>query len=162
MQGYECWTCRRQSTKELMFWNLVLEKTLESPLESKIKLVNIKGNQPWMLFGRTNVEAEAPILWPHDANSWLTGKDLDAGKTESRKWKGQQRMRLLMASPTQWAWIWANSGRQWGTGKTGLLQPMGSWKVRQDLVTEQQQSRVIMYNFVIFLSQFWTKNLNRM
>ena len=61
------------------FWPVVLEKTLESPMDSKeIKLVNPKENQPWIFIGRT--DAEAPILWPPDTKCWLTGKDLDAGK----------------------------------------------------------------------------------
>ena len=60
---------------------MVLEKTLESPLDSKeIKPVNPKGNQPWTFIGRTGAEAEAPILWPPDGKSWLTGKDPDAGR----------------------------------------------------------------------------------
>ena len=59
----------------------VLEKTLESPLDYKeIKPVNSKGNQPWIFIGRTDAEAEAPILWPPDLKSWLTEKDPDAGK----------------------------------------------------------------------------------
>ena len=59
---------------------MVLEKTLKSPLYSKeIKPVNPKGNQPWIFIGRTDVEAEAPILWPPDVKNWLTGKDPDAG-----------------------------------------------------------------------------------
>ena len=60
---------------------MVLEETLESPLDSKeIKPVNHKGNQPWIFIVRTDAEVEAPILWPPDVNSWLTGKDPDAGK----------------------------------------------------------------------------------
>ena len=60
---------------------MVLEKTLESPLDSKkIKLANPKGNQPWIFIGRTDTEAEAPILWPPDVKSRLTGKDPDTGK----------------------------------------------------------------------------------
>ena len=60
---------------------MVLEKTLESPLDSKeIKPVNPKGNQSWLFIGRTIVEAEAPILWPPDAKNWLIRKDPDAGK----------------------------------------------------------------------------------
>ena len=67
----------------------VLEKTLESPLDSKnIKPVNPKGNQPWTFIGRTNVEAEAPILWPPDAKNWLTGKDYDVGKDWRQEEKG--------------------------------------------------------------------------
>ena len=77
------------------FWTVVLEKPLESPLDSKdIKPVNPKGNQPWIFIGRTDPEAEAPILWPLDANSRLIGKDRDAGKTESKR-RGQQSMRWL-------------------------------------------------------------------
>ena len=67
--------------KNWCFWTVVLEKTLESPLDSKkMKPVNPKGNQFWILIGRTDTEAEAPILWPPDARSQLTGKDPDAGK----------------------------------------------------------------------------------
>ena len=63
------------------FWTVVLEKTLESPLDCKeIKRVNPKGNQFWVFIGRTDAEAEAPILWPPVAKSWLIGKDPDAGK----------------------------------------------------------------------------------
>ena len=63
------------------FWTVVLEKTLESPLDCKeIKTVHPRGNQPWMFIGRTDAEAEAPGLWPPDAKSWLTGKDCDAGE----------------------------------------------------------------------------------
>ena len=64
-----------------MFWIVVLEKTLESPLDSKeIKPVNLKGNQPWIFIGRTDAENEALIIWPPDVKSWLIGKDPDAGK----------------------------------------------------------------------------------
>ena len=59
---------------------VVLEKTLESPLDCKIKPVDFKGNQTWVFFGRTDAEAETPILWPPDAKNWLTGKDPDAVK----------------------------------------------------------------------------------
>ena len=59
---------------------MVLEKTFESPLDNKIKPVDPKGNQCSIFIGRTDTEAEAPILWPPDAKSWLTGKDPDAGK----------------------------------------------------------------------------------
>jgi len=69
--------------KNWYFHIVVLEKTLESPLDSKeIKPVNIKGNQPWIFIGRIDAEAEAPVLWPPDVKNWLTGKDPDAGKGE--------------------------------------------------------------------------------
>ena len=74
----------------------VLEKTLESPLDSKeIKPVNPKGNQSWIFIGRTDAEAETPILWPPDAKNWLLGKDLMLGKIEGKRRREQQRMRWL-------------------------------------------------------------------
>ena len=69
------------ASKNWCIWILVLEKTLESPLDSKeIKPVNPKENQPWIFIGRTDAEAEAPILWLPDAKSWIIGKDPDDGK----------------------------------------------------------------------------------
>ena len=74
--------------KNWCFWIVVLEKTLESPLDCKeIKLVNPKGNQSW-IFGRTDVEAEVPILWPPDAKNWLIGKEPEDGKDWRWKEKG--------------------------------------------------------------------------
>ena len=67
--------------KNWCFWTVVLEKTLESPLDYKeIRLVKPKGNQSWIFIGRTDVEAETPIFWPPDAKSWLIWKDSDVGK----------------------------------------------------------------------------------
>ena len=67
--------------KNWCFWTVVLEKTLESPLDCKeIQPVNPKGNQSWIFIGRTDTEAETPILWPADVRNWLIGKDPDAGK----------------------------------------------------------------------------------
>ena len=74
--------------KNWWFWTVVLEKTLESPLDcKKIKPVHPKGNQSWIFIGRTDAEAEAPILWPPDAKNWLIGKDHDAGKDWRQKEK---------------------------------------------------------------------------
>ena len=71
------------------FWTVVLEKTLESPLDCKeIHLVNPKGNKPWIFIGRTDAEAKTPILWPADAKNWLIGKDPDAGKDCRQEEKG--------------------------------------------------------------------------
>ena len=83
---------------------MVLEKTLESPLDCKeIKSVNPKGNQHWIFIGRTDAEAEVPILWPPDVKNWLTGKDCDAGNDRGewgdRGWDG------WMVSLTQWSWV---------------------------------------------------------
>ena len=74
--------------KNWCFWTVVLEKTPESPLDSKeIKPVNLTGDQPWIFTGRTDAEAEVPIFWPSDANRWLIGKVPDAGKDWGQKEK---------------------------------------------------------------------------
>ena len=82
--------------KNWCFRAVMLKKMLESPLDSKeIKPVHPKGNQPWIVIGRTDAEAEALILWPPDAKSWLTGKDPNSGKDWGQEEKGHQRMRWL-------------------------------------------------------------------
>ena len=73
--------------KNWCFWTVVLEKTLESPLDSKIKPVSPKGNQPWIFIGRT--DDEAPILWPPDAKNWLIRKDTNTGKGWRQEEKGK-------------------------------------------------------------------------
>ena len=104
------------------------------------KPVNPKGNQPWMFIGKTDAEAEVPILWPPDIKSWFIGKDPDAGKKlkageegDVRGWDG------WMVSLTQWTWVWANSERWWRTGKPSVQTSMGLQIVRHDLVNEQQE-----------------------
>ena len=78
------------------FWTVVLDKTLESPLDCKeIQPVHPKGDQSWVFIGRTDAEAETPILWPPDAKSWLVGKDPDAGKDWGHEEKGTKRRRWL-------------------------------------------------------------------
>ena len=83
--------------KNWCFWILVLEKTLESPLDSKeTQSVHPKGDQTWVFIGRTDAEAETPILWVPDAKNWLTGKDSDAGRDWGQEEKGKrQRMKWL-------------------------------------------------------------------
>ena len=84
------------AVKNWCFWTVVLEKTLETPLDFKeIQPVHPKGDQSWVFIGRIDVEAETPIFWPPHAKSWLIGKDPDAGKIEGRKRRGRQRMRWL-------------------------------------------------------------------
>jgi len=82
--------------KNWCFWAVVLEKTLESPLDCKeIQSVHSEGDQPWGFFGKNDAKAETPVLWPLHAKSWLTGKDPDAGKGWGQEEKGWQRMRWL-------------------------------------------------------------------
>ena len=82
-----CWYS--WAPKNWCFWTVVLEKTLESPLDCKeIQLAHPKGDQSWVFIGRTDAEAETPILWPPDGKSWLTGKDSDAGRDWGQEEKG--------------------------------------------------------------------------
>ena len=113
---YECWGIKLDykeswALKTWCFWTVVLEKTLESPLDCKeIKPVNLKGNQSWMFIGRSDAEAEAPILWSLDRKNWLIWKwpwsweRLKAGgKGDDRGWDS------WMALLTWWRWVWASS-----------------------------------------------------
>ena len=123
--------------KNWCFWTVVLEKTLESPLDCKeIQSVNPKGNQFWIFFGRIDAEAEAPILWPPDEKNQLVRRDPDAGKDWRREEKGRSEDEkvgwhhwLIICS-----WVWASSGSWWWTWKLGMLQSMGSKWVGQDWV----------------------------
>ena len=120
---------------------MVLEKTPESPLGSKdIKPVNLKGNQPWILIGGTDAEAETPVLWSSDANSWLIGKVPDAGKV----W-GQKEKRVTEDEMVEWHhWLNGHEFQQTQGDSEGQrsLACCSSWRckeVRQDWATEQQQ-----------------------
>ena len=127
-------------------WTVVLEKTPESPLDSReIEPVNLKGNH-WTLIGRT--DAEASVFWSPDDNSWLIGSPwcwewLRAGEEGIRGWDG------WMASPMQWTWTWANSGRWWGAGRTGVLQSMRSQSQTQ--LGDWTIARVASYLIVLLL-----------
>ena len=117
---------------------MVLEKTLESPLNwKKIKPVNPKGNQSWIFIWRTDAETEAPKLWPPNGKNRLIGKDPDDGKDWRQEEKGNDRgWDGWMASLTQWTWVWVGSRSWWRTEKPVVLQSLGLQKVRQDWATE--------------------------
>ena len=124
--------------KNWCFWTVVLEKTLESPLDCKeIQPVNPKGNQSWICIGRTDAEAETPVLWPPDVKSWLIGKDPDAGKDWGQEEKG-------MTEDEMAGWHHRVHGLEFeqapgvGDGQGGLA-CCSSWglkRVRQDWATE--------------------------
>ena len=126
--------------KNWCFRTVVLEKILESPLDcKKIQLVCPKGDQSWVFVGGTDDEAETPILWQPDVDSWLW-KDPDAGKDWGQEEKGMTGWGGWMASLTQWTWVWVDSGSWWWTGKPGVLQSMGSQRVRHGWATELPES----------------------
>ena len=121
--GEESWVL-----KNWCFWTVVLEKTLGSPLDCKeIQPVHPKGYQSWVFIGRTDAEAETPILlaiWceevTHWKRPWCWEGLVAGGEGDDRGWDG------WMASPTWWTWAWVSSGSWWWTGRPGVLQSMGS------------------------------------
>ena len=131
--------------KNWCFWTVVLEKNLESPLDSKeIQPVHPKGNQSQIFIGGTDAEAETPILWPPDVKNRLIGKDPDAGKDWRQGEKGMTEDEMVgMTSLTPWTWVWVSCGSWWWTGKPGMLQSMGSQRVGHNWVTELNWRRLL-------------------
>ena len=122
--------------KNWCFRTVVLEKTLESPLDCKeIQPVHPKGDQSWVFTGRTDAEAETPIVWPPHANSWLIGKDPDAGRDWGQK-KGTTEDEMVGWHHQLDGHEWVNSGSWWWTGGPGVLRFIGSQRVRHDWATE--------------------------
>ena len=121
--------------KNWCFWTVLLEKTLESPLDCKeIQPVHPKGTQSWVFIRRTDAEAETPILWPLDVKSWFIEKDPDAGERskvggeeDDRGWDG------WMASLTQWTWVWVNSSV---VNEQGGLACCSPWGCKESDTTE--------------------------
>ena len=123
------------------FWTVVLEKTLKSPLDCKeIKSVNHKGYQSWIFIGSTDAEIKSPNTlatwweelthWKSESVSWCWERLKAGGEGDNRWWDD------WMASLTWWTWVWANLGSWWWTGKPGVLQSMGSQRVRHDWANE--------------------------
>ena len=121
------WTIKKaERLKNWYFWTVVLEKTLESPLDCKeIQRVYLKGSQSWIFIGKTDAEAEISILWPPDAElthwkrPWCWERLGAGGEGDDRGWDG------WMASLTRWTWVWVNSESWWWTGGPGVLRFMG-------------------------------------
>ena len=140
--------------KNWCFWLVVLEKTLESPLDSKeIKTVNCKGNQSWIFIGRTDAETEAPVLWPPDAKNWLIRKDPDA-----RKDWGQEEKATTEDEMVGWHHWLDGHGSAWtpgvGDGQGGLA-CCDSWGLKESDMTEINWTELnTIYNINCFLSRF--------
>ena len=124
--------------KNWCFWTVVLEKTLESPLDFKeIQPVHPKGNQSWIFIGRTDAEAETPIFWPPDVKNWLVRKDPEAGKDWRQEEKGTTEDEMA-----EWHhWLDGHEFEQtsgvswWWTGRPGVVRSMGSQRVGHDWMT---------------------------
>ena len=127
---YSCWELDYKESwmlKNWCFWTVVLERTLESPLNCKeIQPVHPKGDQSWIFIGRTDAEAETPMFGLTNVKGWLIWKDPDAGKDWRQEEKGITRgWGGKMASLTQWTWVWVISRSWWWKGRPGVLQSMG-------------------------------------
>ena len=126
MYRCESWTIKKAEHQRIDAFKLWCWDSKE------IKPVNPKGNQPWIFIGRTDAEAEAPVLgllmWRADSleRAWCWERSKAGGERDNRGWDG------WMASPTRWTWVWASSGIWWWTGQPGVLQSMGSQRVRHD------------------------------
>ena len=130
--------------KNWCFWTMVLDKTLESPLDSEeIQPVYPKGNQSWIFTGRTDAEAETPILWAPDVKNWLTGKHPDAEKDWVLEEKRKTEDEMVR-------WHHWHNGYEFeqtpgeSEGQRSLLQFMGLQRVGHNLVTEQQDLNVFI------------------
>ena len=128
MYGCQSWTIKKAEHQridafKLWCWRRLLRVSLDC---KEVKPVKCKGNQFWIVTGRT--DGEALRLWSPDVKNWLLRKDSDARKDWRQEEKGMTED--WMASPTWWAWVWKSSGHWWWTGKHGMLQPMGSQTVR--------------------------------
>ena len=138
--------------KKWCFWTVVLERILESLLDSKkIQPVRPKEDQSWVFIRRTDVEAETPILWPPDAMSWLIWKDRDAGKDWGQEAKGTTEDEMVV-----WHhWLnghefgWTRSW--WWTGRSDMLRFMGSQRVGHDWATELNwtEGRFVLYLYKV-------------
>ena len=142
--------------KNWCFWIVVLEKTLESPFDSKeIQPVHPKGNQSWIFIGRTDAEAEAPVLWPPDSKNWLTGKDPDDGKDWRHEEKGVTEDEMV-------GWHHGLNGHEFeqapgvGDGQGGLA-CCSSWGCKESETIERLNWTELIFKFCPLLrkSQSW-------
>ena len=144
MYGYKSWTIKKAEHWKIDAFELWCWRRLLECLDCKeIQPVHPKGNQSWMFIGRIDAEAETPVLWSRDVKNWLIGKNPDAGKgwRQDEKWVTENEM-CWMASPTEWTWVWVNSGSWWWTGSPGMLQSMGSQRVGHNWVTKLSWAEV--------------------
>ena len=147
MYGCESWTIKKAEHQRIDAFELWCCRSSWESLDcEEIQPVHPKGDQSWVFIGRTDVEAETPILWPPDAKSSFE-KTLMLGKIEGKRsrdhrgWDGQS----WVSSQVQWTWIWVDSGSWWWTGRAGVLRFMGSQRVGHNCVTELNWEKNLLH-----------------
>ena len=148
LDSKQCWVL-----KNWCFWTVLLE-TLESPLDCKeIQPVDRKGNQSWIFTGRTDAKAETLATWYKELTNlkrpccWERLRV--GGEEDDRGWDG------WTASPSQWTWVWVNSGSWWWTGRPGVLQSMGSQRVKHDWLTELNWTEAFCVEYAMTQQNFF-------
>ena len=161
MCGCESWTIKMAGRQRIYAFELwCWRRLLRVPLNyEEIKPVNSKGNKFWILIGRTDAEAEAPILWLLDSKSRLIRKDPDAGKDWGRDEKETTEDEMVGWHPISMDMSLNKLQEMWRIGKSGMLQSMGWWRVGHDWVTEQQQITWIhlsaLFSFILLTVILW-------
>ena len=146
-------------------WGVSRDKDFTEDWTEEIKPVNPKGNQSWIIIGRINAEAEAPVLWPpegeemtHLKRPWCWERLKVGGEGDDRGCSG------WMASPIRWTWVWINSGSWWWTGRPGMLQSVGSQRVGHDWEIElnwwwyNRTTELSPIGFSQSVNQLWTSS----
>ena len=135
---------RKLSTEELMLLNCGVGEDSWESLGCKETQPVLAKDQSLVFIGRTDVEAETPILWPLDVKSWLIGKDPDAGKD----WGQEEKGTMMVGWYHRLNRVWVNSGSWWWTGRPGVLRFMGLQRVGHDWVTEMNWTELKHFYFV--------------
>ena len=152
MYWSDSWTVKKAEHQRIDAFELwCWRRFLRVPWTATRSNQSILKDQSWVFIGRTDAEAETPILWPPHAKSWLIGKESDAGRDWGQEEKGDDRgWDGWMSSPTRHTWVWVNSSSWWWTGRPGVLRFMRSQRVGHDWAIELNWTELILCRLYLF------------